>query len=850
MRNSEFNNVNITNDKQIKGLEFGKTQKFEVTFQKENKLPDGELNEKYVGKTIRKQTEVNVKYSNTATAPAHGSTTVTSATTASNVAATTATVATAASVVAVTAIAVTTGISVVMHDYKYQFNSFIIGSDYLTCEILIIDEENRPDGDVYERYDASPKAKNNVEVNTSDSEATNSSSEYTTSDSVQEEEERPFSLRVYNNEYEYTYLAKVGVCEWTFTELEPNQDYHIALSENRFGGETLFDQVFTTKEVEPEPEPEPEPVSEFRGMTWDKKCNFLTNEMTVQLDYIDERNLFSDFKFNLTSEMVTATGPLSLTYDLRKTTEPQTIKLDSNRDFNLSLVYDYSFTYMEGEEKKTILSGESFQFEDNSGAVSKFNKFIFDKTANFKERTFDVQLDFVDDFNVYSDFVLTFYYQFEGPLADDHPNGDEIGIDVPLQKTTEVQTIDLDGIEISLNDSYKYCLKCKHYGEEEKLEEGTVKFTDNSGAIVRFNEFIFDETINYDTRELTFQLDYIDELDYLYGFEFTLMDLETEQQRVYYLDSTTEVQTVKVDEIKEYDEFNEPVYFLDPVKHRVKYSFSYWRNYDQINVVTDKECKFKNSLVSTFTGIDTPYDFTKEDIYDSYILPIRFVFDDAAHVYSGFEVAIYKDEELYGRLMFEGETNHSRWMNSVFTGMEGHEIDDVVGTPVQVVVSSYVIDDDNPGGVETVIYSETKTFTKDQKTDLYGVDLMDSAEEPASITYGQYSISLIPIFSGPSYMIDAYLVIECQSGNTYKIPMGLESKNQISYLYLENCSNFFEENFENDFGNPVNISVEYTTYHMEMLPGDSTTDPHEGMVPDGDPKTIVVAENYQFMLQA
>lgn len=831
MRNSEFNNVEITNDKQIKGLEFGKTQKSETILQKDNKLPEGELNEKYVGKTIRKQTEVNVKYSTsssgTASAPAHGSTTVTSATTASNVAATTATVATAASVVAVTAIAVTTGISVVLHDYQYQFNSFIIGSDYLTCELLITDEENRPDGDAYERYEASIK-------NNKDEEDREQSSQ------KEEEEERPFSLRVFNGEYEYTYLAKIGICEWTFTDLEPNQKYHIALSENRYGGETIFDQVFTTKETDP--------VSEFRGITWDKKCNFLTNEMTVQLDYTDEMNHFSDFKFNLKSEMVTASGPLTLTYDLKKTTEPQTIKLDSSRDFNLSLVYDYSFTYMNDGEEVKIEEGKAFQFEDNSGAVSKFNKFIFDKTANFKNRTFDVQLDYVDDFNVYSDFVLTFIYIFDEPLSDDHP--EEFGIDVPLRKTTEKQTIDLDGIEISLSETYKYRLTCKHYGEEEKLEEGTVTFTDNSGAIVRFNEFIFDETINYDTREISFQLDYTDELYYLYGFEFILTDLETEEERSFSLVSTTEVQTIEVNEIKEYDEDENPVYYIDPVKHRVKYTLKYWKMDEEIYVVKDKECKFTNSLVSTFTGLDTPYDFAEENAYGMYILPIRFIFDDAAHVYSGFEVAFYKNDELYGRLSFEGETVHSKWMNGVLMPMEGHEIDELVNTPIKVSVTSYVIDDENPGGVETEIYSEIATFTKDQKKEFFGIDLLDSPEYPASITYGQYEICFMPIFSGQSHLFETFLEIECQTGNTYKIPFYLDSKNQLVYANLTYCGNFFEENFENDFANPVKISVKYTTYHTEMLPGDSTTEPHEGLVADGNEKTLLISESYKFMLNA
>ena len=115
MRNDEFNKIEVTNEKQLRGIEFGKTQKFEATSQKENKSPKGELNEKYVGKTIRKQTEVNVQYTNKTTVSSHGSATVTSSTTTTSVAATTASVATAASVVAVTAIAVGTGISVALH---------------------------------------------------------------------------------------------------------------------------------------------------------------------------------------------------------------------------------------------------------------------------------------------------------------------------------------------------------------------------------------------------------------------------------------------------------------------------------------------------------------------------------------------------------------------------------------------------------------------------------------------------------------------------------------------------------------------------------------------------------------
>lgn len=818
MRNDEFNRIEITNDKQIRGLEFGKTQDSETISQKENKLPEGELNEKYVGKTIRKQTEVNVQYANKATAPVHGSATVTTTATASNVAATATTIVTAASVVAVTAVAVGTGISVALHDYDYEFNSFVVTSDSLTYELYVVDHKNeRPDGEPYEEYDRP-----------------------TEEDITGEDVEEPFTLRVYNDNYDYSIPTWLYSNYGEFNNLKANESYHIVLSENRFGGETIFDQVFKTKETDP--------VSEFRGITWDKKCNFLTNTMTVQLDYQDDLDRFSDFKFNLEAELVTATGPLSFTYDLKKTTEVQEIKLDIYPEFELSLVYNYSFTYKDNGEEMTFDQG-SFQFEDNSGAVSEFHQFIFDKTANFKNRTFDVQLDFVDDFNVYSDFVLSFIYIFDEPISSDQPE-DEFTVDVPLTKTTEVQTISLDGVEISLSDSYKYRLTCLYYGEKTTLDEGDVTFTDNSGAIVKFNEFIFDETINYDTREITLQLDYTDELGYLYGFEFILTDLETEEERSFGLVPTTDAQTIEVNEIKEYDGDNNPVYFIDPVKHRVKYSLKYWKMDEEIYVIQDKECKFKNSLVSTFTGLDTPYDFALENEYDTYILPIRFIFDDAAHVYSGFEVAFYKNDELYGRLAFEGETVHDHWMNGVFTGMEGHGVDDLVNTPIKVAVSSYVIDDDNPGGVLTEIYSETATFTKDQKVDFYGIDLLDSPEEPATIINGDYQICFMPIFSGATHLFEIFLEIECQTGNTYKIPFYLGNKNQLVYANLTYCSNFFEDNFETDFSNPVKISIKYITYHYEMLPGDSTTEPHEGLVADGEEKTLLIAENYQFMISA
>ena len=131
MIRDEFNQIEVTNDKQLLHTEFGKTQKAEFSSQQENKLPEGDLNEKYVGKTIRKETEVNVDYINKV--PSHGAQTVvtTSSSAAATAGAVTASAAVSVSTVAAVVIATVTGVSIALHDYLYEFESFIIMSDRL-----------------------------------------------------------------------------------------------------------------------------------------------------------------------------------------------------------------------------------------------------------------------------------------------------------------------------------------------------------------------------------------------------------------------------------------------------------------------------------------------------------------------------------------------------------------------------------------------------------------------------------------------------------------------------------------------------------------------------------------------
>ena len=778
MRNDEFNKIEITNEKQTSGFEFGKTQKLEATFQKDNKLPEGELNEKYIGKTIRKKTEVNVQYENKAVAPAHGSTTVTSATTASNVAATTATVVTAASVVAVTAVAVGTGISVALHNYDYRFNSFKVTSDALYYELLVVDlnDEKRADGESYEEYD---------QPNEEDRE---------------DEKNAPFTLRVYNDYYDYLVPTYYDFNWGEFTSLKPEQQYHIVLSENRFGGETIFDEQFTTLKEETR-------VSEFRGISWDKTCNFLTMMMNVKLDYQDDYDHFSDFKFNLKSEAVTADGPNEISYDLVKTTEEQQIQLNSNQSFNLVETYEYTFTYMDEGVEVTAESG-SVHFEDNSGAESKFNRFIFDKTANFINRTFDVQLDFVDDFNVYDNFVLSFYmtYEEEGKTIID-----ERSEDISLQKTTEVQTIDLDGIEIMLSSDYYYKLTCNYYNELTVLDEGYVTFTDTSGAVTEFRELIFDKKANFDTRTFEVQLDYQNDLGYLYGFQFTLTDLTTSEERTYYLQETTDVQTITVDEVQEYID-DDPVYYIDIVNHRLSYSFKYMNQDQEVVVVSGEEFKFKNSLTSTFQGIDTSYDFVSELVDGPFHLPMRFLYDDAAHVYQSFNVKVFADEQEVGYFMFEGETVKHDWMYATLYGNNGYSLNpnDLSGSNVQIKVTASMlnVDAEESGGpdvIEEDVYTQDNViFTLNQNQNIYGVNIMSD-----TIYSGDYQIGMMPIYSGDSDAYSVYFIFECETGKKYTCPFSMPTMGNYSYVSLMECEEGFDDTaFWEDFENMV-VSESY-----------------------------------------
>lgn len=501
MIRDEFNSVKVTNEKQIGRSEFGKTQKAEYSFQQDNKVPDVELNDKIQAQsTSKKQSSIDttnlLEQSSTTTASASaGTTVVTSSASASSIAAASTSVVTVASVVAVTAISVATGISVALHDYQYKFNSFEVSAHQVTYDLSIFDTKEK-NYEIDDNYEYNPD----------------------------EEEENPtFNLRVYNKDYDNTHELWLGSNYGTFSDLKLGEKYKIVLTEIRYGGETLFEEEFSTVAS-----------YAFNSFTLFDEANFIKSIAYVQMDFFDDINDLTDFTLSLTDvDDPTNSG----SFPISKNTEKQEVALvKDGKLFDLSKTYNYVFSYKEKDKVIEFASGAT-NFYDISGGETVFNEFIFDKTMNFDDGEFIIKLDYQDDFNYYSDFKLAFSNE---ELEED--------IVIALETTIEEQSFNKDyEYEIYPDTTYTYTLTCLNNGVTETLDFGEVTFADSQGRVSVFNELVFDGTYDIKTGDFNVKLDYQDDFDY---YDIFTLHLECEEMSDYpitvSLDTTTEIQTRNV----------------------------------------------------------------------------------------------------------------------------------------------------------------------------------------------------------------------------------------------------------------------------------------------------------------
>ena len=556
MFQDEYNKIEITNDKQVFKKEFGKTQKTEFSHQKENELPQGDLNEKYVGKTIKKVTQVNVEYTNKV--PTHNAVVVEGATTATSVAAAATSVAVVASTVAVTAVAVATGISVALHDYQYNLNSFFISSNEVSYSLTLVDN-NEEDEFEYEHYEDEPHRQDLLDEHI---------------------EEWPFILTVSNKNYEATRGLFYGRNEGEFYGLTLGDTYSIVLMENRYGGEVIFEESFTTYKN-----------AIFRNFWVMGSADYVNRTFDVEAYYLDELDALSDFSIKMTDY---GDESISYTLPIAKTNELQTVQV-TDKSFDFSKHYKYTFSYKNNGDVYEFSSGE-ISFYDTSNGVSEVRGVAWDKRANFLNKTTEITLDYVDDYERFSDFKLVLT-----------PNNSE-SIIYNLDPTTDPQIINLQKPNeepIDLTERYSYMFTYMDSKEpiEQIIDSGIVVFEDNSGTITRFDEIIFDDA-NYLTNKFNVQLQYVNELEYYSGFELSLFQNSP---------SDNDAVTIPLNATTDAQPINASAYNLD-----LKKSYSY-----QLTCINNKtrETVTTGSVTFTDTSGYDGFAFTGEsNYYDKYFV--------------------------------------------------------------------------------------------------------------------------------------------------------------------------------------------------------------------------------------
>ena len=689
MIRDEFNQIEVTNDKQLLQTEFGKTQNAEFSSQQENKTPEGDLNEKYIGKTIRKETEVNVDYINKV--PSHGAqTVVTSTGTATTAAAATAGTAVAASTVAVVAIATVTGISAAIHDYQYEFKSLIISSNELRYELYVYDA--MLEDDEYLSFE--------------DQESTSEDQEF------DEISKAPFALHVFNQNYDATqYLWDRSTNMGVFDHLTLGDSYNIVLSENRYGGEEIYKDTFVTYVN-----------SSIIDFTVYPYTDYVSGTFDYNLDFVDDDNSISDIVLEFYEPEFPEEIVAAFAIEKEKGYQTMSVKDDnSGALIDLNKEWGYRLSYKKGEERE-IYKEDTIAFEDYAGRKSVFNNFVFDKKANFIDNSITVTLDYVDSLGWYEDFKLELT---QIPIESDPTVGQDnyYSQEIPLAATTEPQTIILNEYEMYVRDEhfqYTYRLSCTYCGDLTTLKEETepFSFTDMSGGVSEFNGFEFKKEANFLNNTFKVRIDYQDDFYAFYGFTLHLLPDGVNAQYDFTLQETNEEQTC---------EFNENDHYDFSFDYSYTWYLTYYKDGEEIRYQPEtEEFTFTDISggVSDFNGIT----FTGRYVMATGLAPVQLDYQDDFEYLSNFVL------HLYGPVAPQGGTPNPFLPNRAGGSDDTPEIDDY----------PYVFSLEKTTKVQYINLYESQVPTSMEGEYLYALtyDYRGQAQEPV---YGDSNI----IFDDP-----------------------------------------------------------------------------------------------------
>ena len=286
-----------------------------------------------------------------------------------------------------------------------------------------------------------------------------------------------------------------------------------------------------------------------------------------------------------------------------------TVKEDG---FAGATLYNETFYARSEEIPFSEESIEESSYEDSSEYSEPIQEptwygLTFDRKASFKDKTFEVALNYFDEENYYKDFVFTLY----------EPENDGVSYGFPLEKTTATQTIDVETADCFfdiIHGSFRYDLTAVVNGERISLEEELepFNFTDTSGAKSEVYSITFSEEANY--LEGTFQvtLDYVDELDEFDSF-FLHLEEPTGASTDLYLIHQTETQTVTIESFSDFR--------LSDVEY--DYQLIVYTGEDSNTLLSGKV-----SFIDSARGYISYFNFPKTANFDDSTFEIEIKFED------------------------------------------------------------------------------------------------------------------------------------------------------------------------------------------------------------------------------
>ena len=497
MRTSdEFNEVKVSNEGGNSPIEFGKIQDTEFTFYNDNKNNStrDELNANTnknnenvkKGSTQTNNNDLIDKAINTSEAAAEAAATGGGAAAAASAAA--GGTASAAGVVGAAVVAVATigggiGIKAIStNNASVQFQNIYIGETFMSYALELKDSNN----DKFKIYVESP------------------------------------SYLAFN-------ILEEGANEGSFEQLSPNSTYRIYVQEDNENQKIIYDSSFTTMAdggVKPE----------FWGVNFSESANFLDYTFTVSLSFFDEGEHFSDFVLYVYD---IDNVQMSKQFELETTNSEQTLSgLGDSGEVILdvrSSSFGYSLGYYEDGEERMYESEDIIQFTDSTNSHSEMKGFNISETANFLTYEFGVTLDYVDDFNIITEPILTM--TSTGVSSGYRAGGNIVSVEIPLELIKTEQTIkysDYNQVnpEIFREQGFTFTLSYKMEGVKETIgpSEGqeTIKFADSTSSESTINQVTVSDSANFLTYEFTVTIDFVDDFNELGNFALLMTTRENQ----------------------------------------------------------------------------------------------------------------------------------------------------------------------------------------------------------------------------------------------------------------------------------------------------------------------------------